>query len=102
MRRISILLAIAAILISAGVGYTYKLRLEKARKAKVLPAPPIPVGIDARSLQGWRYQKSDPDTGKPIVKVEAKSFEATHDPSTFDLHDVALRIYDKNGGSYTY
>ncbi len=83
MRRISVLLALAAILLSAFVAYTYKLRLAKTR-GHVAVAPQIDTQHEAMA-QTWRYQKDDPVTNKPIVKVEAKSFQATHDPSTFEL-----------------
>ncbi len=102
MRRISVLLALAAILISAAVGYTYKLRLEKAKQAHAAPVPRIRTGYEAVAPIGWRYHTDDPQTGKPTVQVEARSFEATHDPSTFELRDLGLRLYDKNASSYTY
>lgn len=102
MRRISLLLGIAAVLISAAVGYTLKLRIDKARRAHVAPAPQIKVGYEAVSPAGWDYTKSDPQTNKPVVKLHARSAQATHDPSTVEIHGLALRLYDKDGASYTY
>ncbi len=102
MRRYSLLLAIALLLISGVVGYTLKLRIEKARAAHVRPAPRIKTGDEGLAPSGWQYSKSDPQTNKPIVRVVAKAFEGTHDPSTFELKGVGLRIYHKTASSYTY
>ena len=102
MRRISFFSAIAAILLSAVVAYTYKLRVDQEKHRRALPPPSIKVGYEARAPSGWQYQKDDPQTNKPIVRVTASSFQATHDPSTFELHDLVLRLYDKDDSSYTY
>ncbi|MBV9082839.1 MAG: LPS export ABC transporter periplasmic protein LptC, partial [Acidobacteriaceae bacterium] len=75
---------------------------EKARHARVAPAPQIAVGYDAKSPNGWRYDKDDPQSGKPIVRLRADSAQATHDPSTLEIHGLGLRLYDKNASSYTY
>ncbi len=101
MRRVSVFLALAAILLTAGVGYTLKQQLAKQRHVRTPGTPPIRPGLDATAVE-WNYAKSDDKTGKPIVQVHAKSFEATHDPSTFELHDLALRLYSHDGGTYTY
>jgi hypothetical protein len=102
MRRVSLFLAAAALVITAAVGYTYKLRLDKLRSSRALPAPRIKVGYEAQAPRGWQENKTDPQTGKPIVRVTATSFEATHDPSTFELRGIALKLYNKGGSSYTY
>lgn len=102
MRRMSLLLAIAALVITAAVGYTYKLRLDKLRSSRAIPPPHIKVGYEAQAPRGWQENKTDPETGKPIVRVTAQSFQATHDPSTFELRGIALKLYKKGGSSYTY
>jgi lipopolysaccharide export system protein LptA len=102
MRRISLLLAIAGLFITAVVGYTYKLRVDKLKNSHPLPVPKIKTGYEAQAPAGWHYDKHDAQTGKPIVHVEAKAFQATHDPSTFELQVLALRLYNKEGNSYTY
>ncbi len=102
MRRYSVLLAVALVLISVGVGYTLKLRLDKARAARVTPTPPIRPEMEGVASSGWQWTKDDPATNKPIVRVDARAFEGTHDPSTFELVGVRLRLYDKTGGAYTY
>jgi len=101
MRRISVFLAVAAVLLTAAVGYTYKLRLDKVRSRHAAPVPQIRVG-DEGLASDWRYKKTDDQTGKPIVQAVADSFEGTHDPATFELKNVRLRLYDKTAGSYTY
>lgn len=101
MRRFSVLLAVAAVLLTALVGYTLSKRLNHLRHARVAATPPIKPGLEAVASE-WNYAKSDDKTGRPIVRVHAKSFQATHDPSTFELHDLSLRLYSNDGTSYTY
>ena len=93
MRRISLFIALTAILLIAGVGYTLRLSLARARRAKVENTPPLEPRFEAKAVD-WRWQKDDPDTGHPVVRVVAKSFEATRDPSTFELHDLGLRLFN--------
>src|SRR5579863_1013471 len=102
MRRLSVFLAVAAIFISAAVGYTLLKRVEKTRHAHITPTPPIQPGLDAISPTGWRWRKSDPESGKPITVAEAESAQATHDPSTFEIHGLSMRLYDKAATGYTY
>lgn len=102
MRRYSVVLAAALLLISAVVGYTLKLRWDKMRAAHVFAPPAIRTIDEGVAPSGWRYQKDDPQSNRPVVRVDARSFEGTHDPSTFELKGVALRLYDKSGSSYTY
>lgn len=101
MRRISVFLAVAAVLLSAAVGYTYKLRLDKARARHAAPVPHIKVG-DEGLAKDWREEKTDDKTGKPIMRALAASFEGTHDPSIFELKGVRIKLYDKSASSYTY
>ncbi len=102
MRRYSLLFALAILLLAAGVGYTYKLRWKKNRQTPVVTAPAIQVGQEASASSGWQYHKDNPETNKPMVWVDAQSFQATHDPSTFELHGLALKLFDKDAVHYTY
>ncbi len=102
MRRYSLALAAALIVMSVAVGYTLKLRIEKARAARVFAPPAIRPVDEGLAPSGWSYTKDDPQTNRPIVKVNARAFEGTHDPSTFELKGMSLRLYDKNGATYTY
>jgi lipopolysaccharide export system protein LptA len=101
MRRYSLFLAVALVAISALVGYTLKLRLDKARAAHVFKPPAIKPVDEGVAPTGWEYKEDDPQTG-PVVRVNARSYEGTRDPSTFELKGVVLRLYDKKGKSYTY
>ncbi|HEX4164489.1 MAG TPA: LptA/OstA family protein [Bryobacteraceae bacterium] len=102
MRRYSLILAVALVVISAVVGYTLKLRLDKARAQHAHPAPPMKTGLEGVASAGWHWWKNDDQTGRLITDVKAASFEGTHDPSTFELIDARLRMYDKSGSSYTF
>jgi len=99
MRRTSVFLALAAILLTAIVGTTYWIGLAKSRTRPV-PTPRVKQGIEARATK-WRYTKDDPVTNRPTVIGEAESFEATHEPSTFALKGLALRLYTRNAVKYT-
>ena len=58
----------------------------------------LALGLESPAQdKGWRFEKVDPITKLPIVKIDAKSFEATGDGSTFHLHDVTARLYDSRG-----
>src|SRR5579884_4037027 len=102
MRRYSILLAAALVVMLAAVGYTLKLRIEKARASRVTSAPKIKPADEGVAPSGWEEWKDDPQTGKRTFYIKARSFEGTKDPSTFELAGVALRLYDKTGNYYSY
>jgi lipopolysaccharide export system protein LptA len=102
MRRISLVFSIAAIVIVLVVGYTYKLRRENTRHLHLTPTPEIKTGVEGAAFGGWRYTSDDPQTNRPVVRVFAKSFNATKDPSTFELTALALKLYDKDAEHYTY
>lgn len=101
MRRISLLLGAAVILLAAFVGTTLKRGLDARRKARAVPAPVVRPGDDL-SASSWTWNKDDPETNKPISRMLAKSIRATHDPSTFELVDMRLRLFDKGAITYTY
>ena len=58
--------------------------------------------MEGAAFGGWSYKSDDPQTNRPVVRVFAKSFNATKDPSTFELTALALRLYDKDAEHYTY
>lgn len=102
MRRISVPLAFAALLVSLVVAYTYRARILRQRDVKAAPAPKVKIKYETVAPMGWSYGKDDPNTNQPVVRLRAASLEATKDPSTFALVDVKLRLYSKDGGKYTY
>jgi hypothetical protein len=102
MRRASSLLATAAILISAIVGITYAIRRSQAEHAKHEKPPSLKVSEDGLALQGWKYNKDDPKTNRPVVRLYAASMRATNNPSAFELRGVALKMFNKKDASYTY
>jgi lipopolysaccharide export system protein LptA len=100
MRRTSALLALAAILLTAIVGYTYWLRLSHL-KTHAAAAPQVANQYDAVARKGWVYTQDDPATNLPVLRLEADQFQSTKDPSKFELKGLALRHYDKGAGKYT-
>ncbi len=101
MRRFSLLLAAAAVLVAFVVGLTYQLRSQIGGR-HTAPTPNIQPSTETVANNGWEYKKDDPQTNKPVVIVHAKSLEATQAPATFKLRGLELRLFHKNGESYTY
>jgi lipopolysaccharide export system protein LptA len=102
MRRISVLLAGAVILLTFVVAYTYKLSVDRSRRRHALPAPQIANKYKGEALRGWEWNSDDPQTNKPVVRATAKSYHATDSPSTLEIRGLALRLYDKKASSYTF
>src|SRR4051794_25803820 len=102
MRRISALLALAAVIVAAIVLFTFRLRLQWLHSHQPDPAPQIKVSESSIAEQGWDWRKRDNISGRIIVSLHAKSFRGTHDPSSYELHDLTLRLYKKDGSSYTF
>jgi lipopolysaccharide export system protein LptA len=101
MRRVSLVFSIAAILVIIIVAVTYKLRVATYRNRHVIAAPDIKTKYD-ESAQAWEYNKDDPQTNHPTVRATARSFRGTHDPATFELLGLALKLYDKTAAQYTF
>ncbi len=102
MRRASSLLAFAALLITIVVGLTYGIRRSQAQhKPREIP-PSLKVDEDGLALQGWRWNKDDPETNKPVARLYADSFRVTNNPSAFELKGLALKQFNKKDASYTY
>jgi hypothetical protein len=49
---------------------------------------------------GWHYDKVDPHTKKQILRIDAKSFEATKDSAVILLRGMSARIYANNRSTY--
>ena len=95
MRRISLVFSIAALVIALVVGYTYKLRRANTQRIHLSSIPEIKTGVEGAAFGGWSYGSDNPQTNRPVVRVFAKSFNATQDPSTFELTALWLKLYDK-------
>lgn len=102
MRRISVFLALAAILLASVVAYTYRLRVGREKKHPVARRPSIATKFDARADQGWVYKKDNAEANRPMVSASARSYAATKSPSVFELTGLALRLYSKDASHYTY
>jgi lipopolysaccharide export system protein LptA len=102
MRRASFFLAFAAFFLTVIVGITYSVRRQQSRHKSRETPPTIKVSEDGLALQGWKYSKDDPQTNRPVVRLNAASFRATHDPSAFELHGLALKLFNKKDANYTY
>lgn len=101
MRRFSVLIACAALVLAVLVAYTYARRAEKERGHEAKAPKRIDDRYDATATS-WHWGKDDPRTNCPIVKAEASSFVALHDPSVFQLENMKLRLFNNGCSSYTY
>ncbi|MBI4876341.1 MAG: LPS export ABC transporter periplasmic protein LptC [Acidobacteria bacterium] len=97
MRRTRRLLLLAFLLILAGVGVTY--RIQRGLQERATPEPPktLPGHITA-AADYWSW--SHTDGNRPVVEVRARNFRQIKDPSLFELEDVELRFFLKDGKSY--
>jgi lipopolysaccharide export system protein LptA len=100
MRRISVLLACAAIVLAAVVAWTYYRSLRRGSRDQKAPGQ-IANNTDAMAT-AWHWQKDDPQTNCPVVRLDSRTFRAIHDPQLFQLQDVKLRLYNKGCSSFTY
>lgn len=101
LRRYSLLLSTAAGILALFVAYTYVHRAASERQHPPNPVTRIPPGLQATAT-AFRWGKDDPQTNCPIVRATAASYEAIQEPSTFELKDMRLRLYNKGCSWYTY
>jgi lipopolysaccharide export system protein LptA len=101
LRRYSLLLSSAVALLALFVAYTYVHRAASERQHPPKPVTRIPPGLQATATT-FRWGKDDPQTNCPIVRATAASYEAVQEPSTFELSDMRLRLYNKGCSWYTY
>jgi lipopolysaccharide export system protein LptA len=101
MRRLSVLLSSAAILLAFLVAYTYVRRSSRERHNQPKPPARIDLGLQA-TAKTWHWGKDDPQTNCPIVRTVAQSFRAIHEPAIFELQDMQLKLFNKGCSSYTY
>jgi lipopolysaccharide export system protein LptA len=102
MRRLSVLLGLAAIILSAVVGYTYSKRIKSGTGTAPAPPPSMPPSLEATGSGGWVYKRSNAVTHQPEVRAAARAYSRIKEPSTSLVEDLKLRLYNKEGSSYTY
>ncbi len=97
MRRVRRLLLLFALLILAGVGITY--HVQRGRQERSAPAPPkaLPGHVSA-AADHWCW--SHTEGNRSIVEVCAANFRQITEPSKFELSDVELRIFQKDGKTF--
>jgi lipopolysaccharide export system protein LptA len=97
MRRARRLLLLVILLIVAGVGVTY--RVQRGRQERAVPPPPksLPGHVSA-AADHWRW--SHTEGNRRLVEVEARNFRQIREPSRFELEEVELRFFQKDGKSF--
>lgn len=97
MRRTRWLLLILFVVLSSAVGFTYWLRrMHQQRESPPLP-PPLPQSVSAKA-DDWRWRQTG--NGHPTVEVRAKGFQQITEPSRYELTDVELRVFARDGQSF--
>jgi lipopolysaccharide export system protein LptA len=94
MRRARRLLLLVILLILAGVGITYHVQ----RGMQERSAPPAPTSLPGHisaAADHWRW--SHTDGNRRIVEAEARNWRQIKEPSRFELEDVELRFFQKDG-----
>lgn len=102
MRRLSVLLGLAAIVLTAIVGYTYSRRIKSGTGSAPTPPPAMAPSLEATGSGGWVYKRSNAVTHQPEVRAAARAYSRIKEPSTSLVEDLKLRLYNKEGSSYTY
>ncbi len=102
MRRLSVLLGLAAIIIAAIVGYTYSKRTKSGTGSAYIPPPPMPTNVSGTGNGGWVYRRSNAITHQPEVRASARDYSRISDPATELVDDLKLQLYNKEGTTYTY
>jgi lipopolysaccharide export system protein LptA len=101
MRRLSVLLSTAAVVVAVIVVSTYLQNLSNERTHQPAPIASIQNDVKASATR-WHWGKDDPQTNCPVVRVVADSFRAVHDPATFELTGMQLKLFNKGCSTYTY
>lgn len=97
MRSLGRWLALAIVLIVAGVAVTYRQLIERQQRQATPPPKPLPTGLSG-TASGWQWAYSQ--HGKTMVEVRAKQLEQVKDPSVFDLTGVELKIFHDDNTTF--
>ena len=90
-----LLFVFLAVLIFVGATYYYQTRA----RARVATAPPRPLPQNLTAAADyWTWSQNDGDT--PQVEVRARTFRQVKEPSTFELEDVEIRFFEKDGKQF--
>ncbi|MFZ0592537.1 MAG: LptA/OstA family protein [Bryobacteraceae bacterium] len=101
MRRYSVLLSCAAFFLALLVTYTYVHRASRAAQHPPRPIVKVDPSVKATG-KTWHYSKDDTQTNCPVVRMVSSSYRAVHEPETFELTDMRLKLFNKGCSSYTY
>ena len=99
MRRTRRLLLVLIAAIVAGVAITYTIqRNTQARNAPASPAA-LPETLSAQAAN-WSWEKTDTESGRPLVRVFAKDFRQLAGGERVELDHVTLQLFHKDGKAY--
>lgn len=97
MRRTRRLLLLVILLILAGVGITYHVQRGMQERSALPPPKSLPGHISA-AADYWSWSHSEGD--RPVVVVRARNFRQIKEPSRFELGDVEIRFFQKDGKTF--
>jgi lipopolysaccharide export system protein LptA len=99
MRRTRRLLLLLIAAIVTGVAISYSIQRDmQARNAVASPAV-LPESVSAQAAN-WSYEKTDPEGGRPVVRVFAKGFRQLADGARVELEHVTLQMFKKDGKAF--
>ena len=90
-----VLAAISFLLIAVGMSYFGRVTLQR-KEARKPPRPLLP-GIEG-TAERWHYRKSNGP--KPVAEISAGRVRMIKEPSKYQLDDVELHLFHKDGGEY--
>ncbi|HLJ13570.1 MAG TPA: LPS export ABC transporter periplasmic protein LptC [Bryobacteraceae bacterium] len=97
MRRTGWLILAAIPILVFFVGSTYFSRVSVQKQDAPKPPRPLLPGVDATG-EGWHYRSQKGQ--KAVSEISAKSVRQITDPSKFELSDVELHLFHKDGEEY--
>lgn len=97
MRRARRLLLLVILAVLAGVGVTY--HIQRSRQERAAPPPPrsLPGHVSA-AADYWRW--SHTEGNRTVVEAQARNWRQIKEPSRFELEDVELRFFQKDGKTF--
>lgn len=97
MRRLRPLFLIAIVAIGAYLAHVYRQQIEAQRRQAPPPPRALPQQVNA-TASDWHWEKSSGQG--PMVSVRAKNFRQIKEPNHFELEQIELKIYRRDGRTY--
>src|ERR1039457_6278430 len=97
LRRVSWILLLAIIVLSAGVGMIYVVERERQARTRPKAATPLPTNTSA-TAELWEYDVRKGD--EVTCRMRARRFRQIQEPSTFELFDLEMELRHAEAGTF--